>query len=474
MANLLIYIFILTILHSVLFFNNSLGVNVILFTIPLLIFIYYVLKSNKKIKNKKGLLFIIPIVLLSSAYFYYNNIFRLFNIIIIPILYILMYIYVIKPEYQLRRIFVNIMNLLFEPFDCIGKLYRLIRITLSKKIKLSATNKKKIKSILVVIPIVIIVLLLLSSADMMFKSLFSSIHINISIGNIIGRIIVGVIVFTYLGSQINYLLFTYKKEKDEELSKIKVEDYTVKLLLTILNIIYVVFIFIQVRSLLLHNVSKSINYAEYARSGFFQLMFISLINLIILLVSKNSKETKYNKAMSIIMVAFTLLIILTSAYRMYLYESAYGYTLLRLLVYVTLGTEAILLIPTIIYILNSKLKIFNYYMVIIISIYTIINLISFDKVIAYRNVNRYYSTDKIDTEYLENGYTDNVSYLYDLYEKTDDKKIKNDLEKYFSRLYHPNKKRNILEYNYSIESANNTIKDLAKNYSNKIVSKLSK
>ena len=457
MANLLIYIFILTIIHSILFFNNSLGVNVILFTIPLLIFIFYVLKSNKKIKNKKGLLFIIPIVLLSCTYFYYNNIFRLFNIIIIPILYILMYIYVIEPEYQLRRVFINIMNLLFEPFDCIGKLYRLIKIALDKKLRLSNTNKKKIKSILVVIPVVIIVLLLLSSADMMFKSLFSSIHINISVGNLIGRIILGIIVFTYIGSQINYLLFTYKKEKDEELNKIKVEGYTVKLLLTILNIIYVVFIVIQVRSLLLHNVSKSINYAEYARSGFFELMFISLINLIILLVSKNSKETKYNKVMSIIMVVFTLLIILTSAYRMYLYESAYGYTLLRLLVYVTLGTEAILLIPTIMYILNSKLKILNYYMIIVISMYTIINLISFDKVIAYRNVNRYYSTNKIDIDYLENGYTDNIPYLYDLYDKTNDVEIRNELEYYIKKLYKENKIDNIFEYNISKEKSRKII-----------------
>ena len=462
MANLLIYILLLTILHSILFFNNSLGINVILFTIPLLIFLYYSLKINKKIKNKKGLLFMIPILILSSTYFYYNNIFKIFNIIVIPILYILMYIYVIKPEYQLRRLFGSTMYLLFEPFDCIGKLYRLVKITLDKKLKLSRENKKKLKSILIVMPIVIIVLLLLSSADMMFKSLFTSIHCNVSIGNIIGRIILGIIVFTYLGSQINYILFSYKKYDDEPLNNIKIENYTVKLLLTLLNIIYVIFIIIQIRSLLLHNVSKSINYAEYARSGFFQLMFISMINLIILLVSKNSKETKYNKVMSIIMVIFTLLIILTSAYRMYLYESAYGYTLLRLLVYVILGTETILLIPTIIYILNSKVKILYYYIAIGISVYTIINLASFDKIIAYRNINRYYSTNKIDIKYLENGYTDNVSYLSDLYEKTEDEKIKESIEDYFYRLYHSLKNKNILEYNYSIESTKSIVGKIGK------------
>lgn len=458
MTNLLIYIFILTILHSILFVNNSLGLNVIIFTIPLLIFLYYTLKSNKKIKNKKGLLFIIPIILLSSTYFIYNNIFRIFNIIVIPILYILMYIYTIKPDYRLRRVLIDIILLLCEPFDCIGKLYNLVKISFSKKLKLSMATKKKIKSILIVIPIVIIVLLLLSSADMMFSKMISSVlrvFDGISFDNFFARIIIGIVLFTYLGSQVNYILFTYKNEKDEKLSKIKIEEYTIKLLLTILNIIYVLFIIIQIRSLLFHNVSKTINYAEYARSGFFQLMFISLINLTILLVSKNSKDTKYNKIMSIIMVFLTLIIIASSTYRMYLYESAYGYTLLRLLVYITLATESILLIPTVIYILNSKVNILKYYMFIIISVYTLINLVSLDRIIADRNIKRYYKTEKIDINYLENYYTDNISYLYNLYENIDDEKEKKNLENYFKILKKRNKINNIFEYNISKEKVKN-------------------
>lgn len=456
MANLLIHILLLTILHSILFINNSLGLNVIIFTLPLLLFLYYVLKSNKKIKNKKGLLFIIPIIILSSTYYIYNNIFRIFNIIIIPILYILMYIYTIKPDYKLRRVLLDIIILLCEPFDCIGKLYNLVKISISKTLKLSNDVKKKIKSILIVIPIIIIVLLLLSSADMMFSKMFSSffnIFKGISFDSIFIRIFVGLIVFTYLGSQINYILFGYKKDNEDTLDKIKIEVFTIKLLLTILNIIYIVFVIIQIRSLLLHNVSKSINYAEYARSGFFQLMFISLINLTIILVSKNSKDNNYNKVMSIIMLLLTLIIISSSTYRMYLYESAYGYTLLRLLVYVTLITEVILIIPTVFYILNSKVNILKHYMTIIVVIYTLINLVSVDKVIAERNINRYYKTNKLDINYLKNYYTDNVSYLYDLYGKLDDEEEKKSLKEYFKIIKKQNKIDNIFEYNISKDEA---------------------
>ena len=61
MKNVFFYTLLLVVLNSILIVNQSLGINVILFTIPLLVFLYYYLKLNKLIKNKKGLLFFIPI-----------------------------------------------------------------------------------------------------------------------------------------------------------------------------------------------------------------------------------------------------------------------------------------------------------------------------------------------------------------------------------------------------------------------------
>ena len=64
MKNVFFYTLLLVVLNSILIVDQSLGINVILFTIPLLIFLYYYLKLNKLIKNKKGLLFFIPIIIL--------------------------------------------------------------------------------------------------------------------------------------------------------------------------------------------------------------------------------------------------------------------------------------------------------------------------------------------------------------------------------------------------------------------------
>lgn len=460
MADLVLYILIICIYNSILFFGKRLGVNVILFNIPLLMFLYYVFNKGNKINNKKGLLFMIPIILLSASYLIYDNIFfKLFNILVIIILFMLMYLYTMKKVSKISEVVMNVIKLLFLPFSHIGKYYSAIKPKMNNIIKKSNIDKKKFKAILIVIPIVILVLVLLSSADMLFGNIFSNVFRvikKISIDNILGRIVTTLMLFTYLGSTISYLLSDFEKDENKkEHKEYKIDSYTIKLLLTTLNVIYIVFDFIQIRSLIFHQGLTNINYAEYARSGFFQLMFISVINLIILLISKKTdKDTKYNKAMSIIMVFLTFIIIVSSFLRMYMYESAYGYTLLRLLVYATLITETILLIPTLVYILNPKINILKGYVIIIATAYTILSLSPVDYFIAKNNINRYYKTNDIDINYLFNLSTDNIPLLNNLYENIDSNdKMKKYIKDYFKFMYVRDKESSIFEYNISRNKA---------------------
>ena len=90
---------------------------------------------------------------------------------------------------------------------------------------------------------------------------------------------------------------------------------------------------------------------------------------------------------------------------MYLYEQEYGYTFLRLMVYVSLITEAILIIPTVLYILDFKINLTKTYFVVIIVMYIIVNYINIDNIIAKRNIDRYFEdqtgTYELDMNYLE-------------------------------------------------------------------------
>ncbi len=231
-----------------------------------------------------------------------------------------------------------------------------------------------------------------------------------------------------------------------------------------MNLVYILFDFIQIRSLIFHQGLKNINYAQYARSGFFQLMFISVINIIILLLSKRSdKDTKFVKAMSLLMVGLTFIIIISSFLRMYMYESQYGYTLLRLLVYVILFTETLLLIPTILYIINPKINILKYYIIISYTVYTLLALAPVDYFIAYNNIERYHKTGKIDVYYLENSSTDNIPLLCNLYKELNGRKYnKGQLRIYLKELYKRNQKSTLLEFNLSRERAVKALESLLK------------
>lgn len=111
------------------------------------------------------------------------------------------------------------------------------------------------------------------------------------------------------------------------------ENITVNTVLTVLNIVYLLFSIIQFTYLFMQiGAKENLDYAIYARRGFFQLMIVTIINfVIILLTNANKRETTkfvsiYTKIMNLFLIIFTGIMICSSFLRMYLYEQEYGYT----------------------------------------------------------------------------------------------------------------------------------------------------
>ncbi len=256
-----------------------------------------------------------------------------------------------------------------------------------------------------------VVAILLASADETFASLFNSllkgifnISANIKLGETLPRIVITLLSFIYLLCFFTYISLIYVKEEKPYEEKTKKDNFNIKVILGALNVIYLIFCISQIKSLL--DVSQSEGYAYYARKGFFQLMIVSFINLVTILIAKKSEKGeenkgKYIKIMSLIMILFTFIILVSAAIRMYTYERAFGYTLLRLLVYSSLLTEAVLLVPTILYVIDKKVNLPKAYFVIIVTAYTCMNVANFDNLIAKRNVDRLNDTGKIDIYYLQ-------------------------------------------------------------------------
>ena len=384
------------------------------------------LKGN--IKNKKALLISIPIIVLSSTYFIFDNLtFYLINIVLIPILYLIMVIWAIS-DFQIKSIIYKIILMIFEPLNYIGDVIRAVLKEFNPKEKDEQIGEKKeknniFKAVCFTGTIALIVIGLLCSADNEFAKIFSTIFKDINIFNVselTGRIIIIIIAFFYFAGFFMNMLDKENGlkefEKDEKAEK--KESYTIRMMITVLNLVYLVFCFTQIKVLF---TEQNIKYSEFARKGFFQLMIVSLINIVMILKAnnKNLKETekqeKYKKTMCIVMVIFTLIIIISAFARMTLYQQNYGYTRLRILVDYTLITEIILLIPTIIYILKNKIDLIKTYFVIIITMYCLVNFINIDKIIMKNNFNRYKETGYIDLNYLmEMNNSDLIEQLLEL------------------------------------------------------------
>lgn len=473
-----------SVLHSWLLWDKQPGISVTLFCVSLLTYFIYFLNKNEKIKNKKGLILCVPIILLSLTYFIFNNsFFQILNIFVICGLWLILCITITGKELKFKNLITKISNLIIGPFDYFDltlKEFKNLFTTKENSNEKTEAFRKILKSIIITIPIVIVVILLLTSADSIFANMFGGIGDKIEeiftseqIPYLIARIIVIAIIFIYMASFLYNVVkenTLYNKEITKESKGIKIEGITIQMILTVLNIIYLIFCTIQILYLFTKNeMALDFNYAEYARQGFFQLMFVSFINFaLIFAIHTNKKETtdfqkKYTKMMEIVMEIFTQIIIISAFYRMFLYEQTYGYTYLRLFVYFTLITEFIFMLPTIWYTLGKKINLLKIGLTIVTIIYIALNYINVDSVIARNNINRYYKgkEESFDFSYLKyNTGTDaipEIMKLLDVYDMKLQIEVKQYLKNENTRLQ---KKQSWQEWNISKQVARKYLENI--------------
>ena len=296
--------FLIAILHSILFYGQKLGISVFLFCLALGFFILYLLDKNNKIKNKKALILCVPIILISATYFIFNNtFFYVANIIALIILFTLMVILAVFEKTSIGLILNRAVYLLLGPIEfleeAIGSIIETIENFFHKKEVSKEKNEKLRKiiiGILIAIPILIVVLMLLSSADSIFSSELKEVISTLfrleifekqTYINLFFRIIIILMIAVYLIALLYNVLEDNFTEKEVGEKKNWTIDRTIgNTILTILNLVYLVFCYIQISVLFMKTGNMGdFDYASYARQGFFQLMAVSVINLVIILIT---------------------------------------------------------------------------------------------------------------------------------------------------------------------------------------------
>ena len=405
---------ILAILQSILFYGRTIGISILIFVIIGNGILFYILNRKNKIKNKNGFWLLIPIILLSCTYFIFaNTTFYISNVIIIVLLNLLMYGILINQKNYLKNYINNAWQLLKNTITGFNEATtfttKKVKENINVNEKINKANLKKVAiSLLIVFVVVGIVILLLASADRSFASIFENIvnvFADLNIGNTVSLIIrLALIVLAYF----LMLSFILKINKDYKVNSKEIKNYnnkyafTMKLLLIALNIVYLVFCYIQIKSLLENLNIKYLSYSHYARTGFFQLMFVSLINFAVILLSNKFNENKEKsiKILNLFLVLFTIIIALSSMLRMYMYQMEFGLTYLRIFVYVILITELLTFIPIIKYIFNEKFDFLKWCFIIWIGVYCIVNYMNMEKIIISYNIGRNSSIREVDYEYI--------------------------------------------------------------------------
>ncbi|HSJ25383.1 MAG TPA: DUF4173 domain-containing protein [Longimicrobiales bacterium] len=110
--------------------------------------------------------------------------------------------------------------------------------------------------------------------------------------------------------------------------------------LSLLNVLFVVFLAVQVRYLFggagLVEATTGLSYAEYARRGFFELVTAAALVVPVLLIADwaadDSRHRPFLRVTSTLLVLLLAGVLASAAYRMRLYQAAYGLTEQRLYV----------------------------------------------------------------------------------------------------------------------------------------------
>lgn len=184
----------------------------------------------------------------------------------------------------------------------------------------------------------------------------------------------------------------------------------ISVVLGVLNLLFLVFVVVQVGHLFGGQervvFSRGLTYAEYARSGFFELVAVTAFVLPVLLIShgllraENPVHERIFCGLAGSLVALLSVIMLSAFQRMFLYQAAYGLTELRLYTTAFMGWLAIVFVWFVLMVLRGRRDRFAFGgLVAAFGVVVILNGLNPDVLIVQTNVERLKTRAAFDASY---------------------------------------------------------------------------
>ncbi|MBQ3664948.1 MAG: DUF4173 domain-containing protein [Lachnospiraceae bacterium] len=353
----------------------------------------------------------------------------------------------------------NVNSNLAEPIPNFEKMEKENREELTKidEAKNGRTDYKNqiFIGLIISIPVLVIVLSLLTKADAMFGEVLSELLLGIdSIADIISWLFFAL--FAFLGAYGCGRALMLRRVHISERNVKKAGAVTGVTFATVFTVVYILFCTVQIITMATNGriLPEGYTYAKYARTGFFELITVCVINICMVIVCRiKFQANQVLKVLLTVISICTYFIGGSSAYRLMLYIEKYRLTFSRVFAFWVLFAVALNMVVVIIFIYRDNIKLYEYLLVLTTILFLILAAIRPDRIIMSYNIDKY-GTGKSDKVYLLYDVSlDGADLLIDSEMRQGGDKISQaDKEQYcrgIVRWYEENYKGDIRKFNYS-------------------------
>jgi len=397
---LLIYMLVSALSFTFLVITPGAGVSV-----PIFVFMQVIGMYVLGISMKQLYMYAPVFVLALNSFISANHMWRVPNIIIGVLWYGVFAAHIIFGFSLKDTSFAFIRNIAGIFFRAIFWFPVPIKWGVSTKTESISTLKRAIKGVVLSVPILVFIIIMLARADMIFSqtvTIFFEMVVTFININTFWRIIFGLMAGLYVFGVFYCILVDRSHRPYRSEGKAKIGDcMIINIMLSSVLLVYTLFVAIQFRYLFAapNNLPGNLNFVEYARRGFFELLFLTFINITLILIAVGLTKTqagsgaKFAKYMCLYLCVVTVVLLISSFYRMWLYSSDDGLTRLRTLVFGFLFFELVGLVITFFYVAKPKFNIILVYCIIGLCYYMVLNLVPIDRIVAHEQINRYFASE---------------------------------------------------------------------------------
>ncbi|MGZ0143813.1 MULTISPECIES: DUF4153 domain-containing protein [Rhodococcus] len=304
--------------------------------------------------------------------------------------------------------------------------HRTVNFVRRRKLATRSAPRVPAARVVVVSAVSIILLLIFGSlfvsADPEFAKIFDGFAPAISVSNPGARIFAGVVMAfgTLVAVYLRRRTPTVDAFAPAQATPLPMWEWAVPL--GVLNVLFLGFVAVQTKTLFGGDehvqVTDGLTYADYAREGFWQLMAVTVLTLLVIAVAvryidrRDAGSRRLARGLLGALCVFSLVIVASAVHRMWLYENQYGFTVLRVSVFATellLGFVFVLL-------LVAGIRMSGKWLPTAVLATSSVALLAFavfnpDAYIAQKNVERFEGGKSIDVSYLRGLSVDAVPAL---------------------------------------------------------------